>query len=85
MNLQQAKMSVQSAYLKARMQYVPEDRLELLRRFMDDCDALADQAMQAQQEAMQAQQAAAQPMANPQLPPRSDLLPLAPQGVVPQA
>lgn len=85
MNLQQAKQSVQSAYLKARMQYVPEDRLELLRRFMDDCDAIVDQAMQAQQEAMQAQQAAAQPMANPQIPPRSDLLPLAPQGVAPQA
>lgn len=40
MNLQLAGQLAQSAYNKARTNNVPDDRLELLRRFMDDVEAL---------------------------------------------
>ena len=40
MNLQLAMEIVQNEYMKAKMQDVPEDRLELLRRFIEDCATL---------------------------------------------
>jgi hypothetical protein len=40
MNLALAIQMVQSAYLKARMRNVPEERLELLRRFIEDCQMM---------------------------------------------
>ncbi len=43
-NLQMAVPKVQSAYLRAKLDGVPEDRLELLRQFMADCTALLQQA-----------------------------------------
>ena len=40
MNIQMAALLVQSAYLKAKQQSVPEERLDLLRRFMDECQEM---------------------------------------------
>lgn len=72
-NLQLGLQKFQQAYLMYRTQNAPEDRLDLLRRWMEDAKALLDQAQQASQQ----MQAAAQ---NPQLgqpapQPASDLLP----------
>ena len=53
MNLELAKRLTQSEYLKAKVQNAPDDRLDLLRRFMDDCDDYLNQA----QEALMIQQA----------------------------
>lgn len=47
MNLDLAKGMAQSAYLRARTQKVPEDRLELLRRFMDACQQMMQDAQAA--------------------------------------
>lgn len=44
MDLQLAIRMTQSAYLRARTDGVPEDRLELLRRFMGDAKALLEKA-----------------------------------------
>ena len=51
-NLEFAIQRVQSAYLRAKIDGVPEDRLELLRRYMDD----AIRVIQTQQMAQQAAQ-----------------------------
>lgn len=89
MNLDLAKSLVQSEYNKAKLQNAPEDRLDLLRRFMDDCQAMIDMAQaQIQQEQMMQQQAqmaaaapqdAMAPIAEPAMPPVSELLPVSPQ------
>lgn len=72
-------------YLDARVQDAPEDRLELIRRFMEDTKALIElrnQGMMAQQMAMLPPQAggamppAQDPMAVPQAAPVSDILPI---------
>ena len=51
-NLEFAIQRVQSAYLRAKIDKVPEERLELLRRYMDD----AIRVIQTQQMAQQAEQ-----------------------------
>lgn len=76
MNLQMAKDLTQSEYLKGKINNVPEERLELLQRFMDDCQAMMDQATQALQPAPQAGTPVA-PTAVPQAAPTNDLMPIA--------
>jgi len=56
-NLEFAIQRVQSAYLRAKIDKVPEERLELLRRYMDD----AIRVIQTQQMAQQATQQAMAP------------------------
>lgn len=86
-NLQLGLEKMQQAYLMYRSQGAPDERLELLRRWMADADALLAQANSAvQAQAAAAQQAAlmsqaqvgaqAQPMANPVQAPVSDILPV---------
>lgn len=78
MNLQLALQTTQNAYNEARTNDVPEDRLELLRRFMDDVNALLtpDQTQQVQ--------IGATPDMNqlgvPAAPPVSDLMPMGQPG-----
>lgn len=60
-NLEFAIQRVQSAYLRAKIDGVPEDRLELLRRYMDD----AIRVIQTQQMAQQATQQAMAPEGAP--------------------
>ena len=60
-NLEFAIQRVQSAYLRAKIDKVPEERLELLRRYMDD----AIRVIQTQQMAQQAQQQAMAPEGAP--------------------
>jgi len=77
MNLVLAVKMTQSAYLRGKTEKVPEGRLELLRQFMDDCNTLinmAASAAQPQPPAMPEMQGAA-PIAVPEAPPTSDLLP----------
>jgi hypothetical protein len=84
MNLELAKALTQSEYMKGKVQNVPDEKLELLRRFMDDCQGLLDQAQMALQEQQMAQQMAMQPpmpatpIAVPEAAPVSELLPVAP-------
>lgn len=88
-NLQYGITKMQQAYLMYRTQNAPEDRLELLRRWMSDAKELLDKA---QAELMEKQQAATMaaaqqqlptaappveaPLAVPEAPPVSDLMPL---------
>ena len=65
-NLEYALYLTQSSYLRAKMRNVPEERLELLRRFMDECQAMIGVA---------AAPPIAEPIAEPEAPPTSDLLP----------
>lgn len=86
MNLSLAQSLAQQKYLEAKLTGVPEDKLELMRRFIDDCQGLL---MLAQQGAVEAQQMAApqsapveqiapmEPIANPEAAPTSELLPIA--------
>lgn len=67
-NLVYGIKKVQSAYLRAKLNKAPEDRLELLRRWIDAADAML----------VAAQPPAQAPMAVPEAPPVSDLLPSAP-------
>lgn len=73
MNLELGKQMAQSYYLRGRANGMPEDRLELLRRFMDDCKALLEKP--AAPPAPAAPEAG--PMAQPAPQPTSDLLPVA--------
>lgn len=81
-NLQYGITKMQQAYLMYRSQKAPEDRLELLRQWVEDAKAMLDTA---QQELMNQQaNAAAQanpidqnkPLAAPAAPPTSDMVPL---------
>lgn len=90
-DLTYAKQATQLSYLQAKMGGAPEDRLEALRTFMDDIDTLVDEA-KGQAPGAPAQDpaallAAAQgqgapmdqgapPLAQPEAPPTSDLLPV---------
>lgn len=65
-----AQTIAQQIYLKSKINDVPEERLELIRRFMEDCQSLKAQA--------QAAMMPAQPLAAPMPAQRSDLLPNAP-------
>lgn len=74
-NLQLAVKLGQSAYLKARADNQPQDVLELLRRYIDDAQAMInDQA--AEQAPPAAPPGAAPMLAQPEAPPVSDLLPM---------
>jgi hypothetical protein len=86
MALELGRQLSQSYYLAGRADGMPEDRLELLRRFMDDCQALIDrskeQAAAGGAAAGAASGAAPQPdtgapVAQPDVQPRSDLMPVA--------
>lgn len=70
-NLNLGIQKMQKAYLMYRMQNAPEDRLELLRRWMDDAQSLLD----ASQEALAPVPQPGLAPALPQAPPQSDLLP----------
>lgn len=60
MNLALARKITQSEYNKAKLQDAPDERLDLLRRFMDDCDTMiAIVEQQKQQNMMEAQAAMA--------------------------
>ena len=71
MNLQLAITLTQEAYLRAKCENTPEDRLELLRIFMDDCQTLITARTPPPP-----QVPPMDPLANPAGPPVSDLLPL---------
>lgn len=60
MNIAYAAQLAQSYYLRGRCDGMPEDKLELLRRFMDDCKAMMDEAKAAQMQMQAEAQAAAQ-------------------------
>lgn len=74
MNLPLAMKMVQSAYLRAKTESVPEERLELLRRFMDDVNELMNMAQPPPPPPAPAP--GMDPLAVPQAPPTSDLLPI---------
>lgn len=76
MKLPQALSMAQNYYLQCRGEDVPEERLELLRRFMSDVQALMQQAMPEQPQAV----GPVSPQAVPAAPPTSELLPNMPQG-----
>lgn len=81
-NLEMAKRKVQQAYLYYRHQGAPEEKLELLRTYIEDAQGMIDQ-MVAEQQAQEAQALAAaqpappmeQPIAVPEAAPVSELLP----------
>jgi hypothetical protein len=80
-NLQLAIKMVQSAYLRSKVDGVPEARLELLRRFIDDCNELLNMAQPPAPPPMDPAMAGgvmpgADPIADPMAPPQSDLLPV---------
>lgn len=72
MDLQQALTITQQAYLRARNENADDDRLELLRRFMQQTKMLLDQAVAEQ---MAAQAEAMTPTAAPEAMPTSELMP----------
>ena len=55
-NLALSMKKMNQAYIRARLDGVPEDRLGLMRRFIADSSSLMDEAMAAQQEQLMAQQ-----------------------------
>lgn len=81
-NLQLGLQKFQQAYLMYRTQNAPEERLDLIRRWMEDAKALLDQA-QMEAQAMQAQAqmpgptapAGGEPIGQGAAPPVSDLMP----------
>ena len=76
-DLQAAKQTALQYYNYAVLHNCPEEKLELIRRFMnqvDDLTGVAQQAVQAQQMMQQAQQPQAMPMPQP----RSNLIPNVP-------
>lgn len=79
MNLGLAQKMVQSAYLRGKTDAVPEARLELLRRFMDDCKELVAMATPPPPPAPVPGEVmpGGAPIADPMAPPQSDLLPVA--------
>lgn len=78
-----AQKIAQAAYLKGRCNDVPDETLELIRRFMQDCEALKMLGAQGKAPAMPGQHGmppdGGQPLGVPQAPPQSDLLPNVPQ------
>lgn len=81
MNLQLALKLTQSAYIKARTNGYTEDRLDLLRRFMDDVQGLLQPEMPPPMPAAPGPEMpidpSMDPMAAPAAQPVSDLLPVA--------
>jgi len=66
----------QRAYLQAKMNKVPEDKLALLQKFMNQNKAMIEAAELEAAAAIAAQQAQEQPIAVPEQNPTSNLLPL---------
>lgn len=84
-NLTMARSLAQSYYNAGKADSMPEDRLELLRRYMEDVQALIDAQTPPQQtpmmplpgaEASLAPPSAMPPLASPEAPPVSDLIPI---------
>jgi hypothetical protein len=80
-NLPLAIKMVQSSYLRSKVNGVPEARLELLRRFIDDCNELLNMATPpAPPVPMDPMAGGVMPggeaIADPMAPPQSDLLPV---------
>ena len=73
-NLQLGIKLMQSAYLAAKAQKAPEDRLELMRRWMADADAMMNMKA-AEMQQLQAPAQPAAPIAQPPQPPQGDLIP----------
>jgi len=71
-NLEQSFKMAQDAQLRAQIDDMPEDRIELLLRYQDDCNRLIEFAKSAQ-----SPQEQIAPMAQPMAAPVSDLLPIA--------
>lgn len=71
-NLEFGIRRFQSAYLRAKIDQAPEPKLELLRRWMVEAEQLLAKA---QQPANPMPEMAMDPMANPEPPPTSDLIP----------
>lgn len=87
MNLDLAIKMTQAAYLRSKTDGTPEDRRELLRRFIDECQALLGGMMEQQQPSnAMPQGGAAIPGAvgQPSTPPISELMPIQGSAVVPQ-
>jgi len=78
MNLELAKNMAQNAYLKYRTNGLEEERLDLLRRFIQDCKDMMEMAMPEPQPQipMGAGQMPVDPMATPMANPVSDILPI---------
>jgi len=72
-NLQLLIQMTQSSYLRARVNKIPEDRLELLRRYMDEAQGMLTppQPQLPPQQIMGPQS----PVARPELAPQTDMLP----------
>jgi len=91
-DLQLAVKMVNSAYLRAKGQGAPEDRLDLLRRYLENVvnliqQAAAEEQAKAQEMAMAAQGGAAMPpelMAGGEMPPQQGGSPPATSGVPPE-
>lgn len=73
-NLKYGIVKFQQAYLMYRSQSAPEEKLELLRRWIEDANELISSAQQKNAEMQQAMQPQAAPMPQPQ----SDLVPNVP-------
>lgn len=65
----------QSMYLQSRSHNVPADRLELLRRYIDDCDRLLSSKQEAEAPSAPVEQVAPV-LAQPATPPVSELMPM---------
>ena len=71
MNVEQAIQYAHKAYLSGRVSSAPEDKLELILRFIDDAERLLTMSQPAPMPAAPAPQ----PLAVPEAPPQTDLLP----------
>lgn len=79
MNLQLLKQVAQNSYLRAQLSNVDESKLELLRQLIENTTSLISQGTPPPQPGPPAgTEAGGQPMALPEAPPVSDLLPNAP-------
>ena len=84
MNLQLARNLAQGLYLKYQTTDLEEDRLDMLRQWMDDCDLLLtpppQPPMPQQEQPMPGGPMPGSPIGQPMQPPISDMLPTNPQG-----
>ncbi|MBV6514139.1 MAG: hypothetical protein FMNOHCHN_03729 [Ignavibacteriaceae bacterium] len=82
-NLEYARSKVQFAYLHYKANNAPDEVLELMRRYMEDCTALIEKRKKAEMalvaQSMPAPQVGGQPLGVPAPAPVSDMLPM--QGV----
>ena len=76
MNLDLALITAQSAYLNARVHSVPEERLELMRQFIDNVKDLIDQRDASMAPPPAPDLAPTSPTAVPQAAPQSEIMPM---------